>query len=431
MLLSSPELRRVGDGLILSEDWRSTADAADAGPSPRPLSEGALTSPRPLARGGSSGDSWLSEPVRDAAWRAAIPTLSAEPNSPPILSAPPKRAPSAPALAAAAAAAAAPAAAPAADATAAEPPPAAPDEAPSGGEGYGWAAASMGGGDTSAVELLNRYVMLHGAAALQGLAGAGASPALLAQLSSQAESLRQMEAANAWAQWGQMAPQMAPPMPQPQWAMAPQWPMQAPMVDPSLALAAQQQQMALAAQAQAMGAATWGGVGLAPMAQMSPGMAPPPTAAWPPADAADGAGGAPIAVLPPLPPGPGPPLPGAGPAAPAASAPPPHGFAPAAAPALGGGAAPAPVEAESPPGKAVPASEAVPQRLTPHRSPMKAGKAVTMSGMSGAVWSGWAAGAPPFAPSGNASAAPALPPELSRLWRDATPTKSAGRSPPG
>ena len=67
------------------------------------------------------------------------------------------------------------------------------------------------------------------------------------------------------------------------------------------------------------------------------------------------------------------------------------------------------------------------QRLTPHRSPMKAGKAVTMSGMSGAVWSGWAAGAPPFAPSGNASAAPALPPELSRLWRDATPTKSAGR----
>ena len=46
-----------------------------------------------------------------------------------------------------------------------------------------------------------------------GLAGAGASPALLAQLSSQAESLRQMEAANAWAQWGQMAPQMAPPMP--------------------------------------------------------------------------------------------------------------------------------------------------------------------------------------------------------------------------
>ena len=187
----------------------------------------------------------------------------------------------------------------------------------------------MGGGDESAVELLNRYVMQHGAAALQGLAGAGASPALLAQLSSQAESLRQMEAANAWAQWGQMAP----PMPQPPWAMAPQWPMQAPMVDPSLALAAQQQQMALAAQAQAMGAAAWGGVGLAPMAQMSPGMAPPPTAAWPPADAADGGGGAPIAVLPPLPPGPGPPLPGAGPAAPAASAPPPHGFAPAAAPA--------------------------------------------------------------------------------------------------
>ena len=113
-----------------------------------------------------------------------------------------------------------------------------------------------------------------------------------------------MEAANAWAQWGQMAP----PMPQPPWAMAPQWPMQAPMVDPSLALAAQQQQMALAAQAQAMGAAAWGGVGLAPMAQMSPGMAPPPSAAWPPADAADGGGGAPIAVLPPLPPGPGPPL---------------------------------------------------------------------------------------------------------------------------
>ena len=167
----------------------------------------------------------------------------------------------------------------------------------------------MGGGDASAVELLNRYVMQHGAAALQGLAGAGASPALLAQLSSQAESLRQMEAANAWAQWGQMAPPMAP---QPQWAMAPQWPMQAPMVDPSLALAAQQQQMALAAQAQAMGAAAWGGVGLAPMAQMSPGMAPPPSAAWPPADAADGGGGA-VAVLPPLPPGPGPPLPAPGP----------------------------------------------------------------------------------------------------------------------
>ena len=78
---------------------------------------------------------------------------------------------------------------------------------------------------------------------------------------------------------------------------------------------------------------------------------------------------------------PRPAAPGAGPAAPA-SQPPPHGFAPAAAPhaaALGGGAAPAPVEAFAT-GEAVPTSEAVPQRLTPHRSPMKAGKAVTMSG---------------------------------------------------